>query len=221
MKALLTLLLLVITSTTVAAQNLELQVERRIRVSAPGGDENTIWLWNWPANVDGFEEGSTLLVDGPPGDHRISVKGINLSIVDGNIKTETVYGTIILTIEGKPEPEPDPDNPPDPSPTIPTDEMGNLARFVAQQTALFKLQKRNQLAENYLTAMRRLDGVEEPIFRTIDESATWIGNENAKLGEPGDLVSWAKAIGPLWEQYVTDRTKAVRFYQLVALGLKG
>lgn len=118
MKYILPILFLLLGVCFAEAQ-VEIKVEKRIRLEAPAGDlTNTAYTWYVPPGLAWEQRNNVLLVDGPAGTYRINVSMLTIDWDNKVFKQET--GFVDLEIEGK-KPTPGPDDPPNPKPDEPTD----------------------------------------------------------------------------------------------------
>lgn len=118
MKYILPIIFLLL-GVSLAEAQLEINVEKRVRLEAPIGDvANTAYTWYVPPGLAWEQRNNILLVDGPPGTYRINVSMLTIDWDAKVFKQET--GFVDLEIEGTqptPNPEPDPDDPDPPSPS--------------------------------------------------------------------------------------------------------
>lgn len=210
-------ILFLLLGTACASAQIEIKVEKRVRLEASGTAD--VWIWNAPLPLVTEQQGSTLLVDGPAGTYRVQVTGLTIDWDSKQFSQQNGFVDITL---GNPEPgpEPGPGPGPGPSPDIPDDEFG-IAVKVAEWARELKLNKTKEAAKNYEEAAARLLGEKEPILATIELAHKWTQEQNQKLGLNDEWLTWGKRVEAVWYEKVKNRTDAGNFYRAVGKGLEG
>lgn len=208
--------LLLLCLISAASGQVEIKVEKRLRLEAAGSAD--VWIWSAPLPLVTEQQGATLYVEGPAGKYRVGVVGLTIDWENKLFSQEN--GFVDIELGGKPGPGPGPTPKPD-DPSIPDDEFGNLGQRVFEWAADHQLNKRAEAAANYEAAAARLLGEKTPILPTIDAAHKFIQEENAKLDLNDGWKKWAVKVNEVWQAQVTDRESAGRFFRVVAVGLKG
>lgn len=214
---------------------------------APADDltESKIF-WEVSANVRFIDLGGALHIWAPPGTHTLEAIVITDVYQERTVfvpdeespnditkaklekirfkissQVERYKATFTVTGDVPLPPGPNPPLPPGPD-VIPSDEFGDLGRQINQWANELALSKRSNVSNNYRIAADRLSGRTTPILPTIDAAIDWLKSENGKESlEEAKWGVWATRVSGEWDKHVKDRTTAARFFELVAIGLKG
>jgi len=193
-RFILPLLLLLIGSSVLFGQGVEIKSESRLRLEAQG--EANGWIWFAPPSLTVEQRGQVLLVEGPPGKYRVQVTSLTM---DYEAKTFTMEsGFIDIVLGGKPTPPGPGPGPVDP--TLPDDEFG----FGAAATSWLSTVKPEylgyavQLGANLRTAGKQLESGE---IAEINTALSQVADNNQKILVTGSEQSAA------WKEFNSSFNK--------------
>ena len=182
-----------------------------------------------------FPDGKQTLYAAAPPAKYVLFANILTETEDGAWQPKTERIRITVTRRGAPDPDdpdPDPDDPdpePDPNPSVPPDAFDNIGQSVAKWAGELGLSKRREVASNYDRAAAALLSGDFNISMTINESASYIREENGKIfatvpGLQDKYSILSGRIGPVWTTHIVSggatKQKIALFYQAIAKGLK-
>lgn len=216
MKRLVIAVILMLVPANCWAQQLEVTIDKRIRLDASGTAD--VWMWSLPPGVIYAQAEGTVWIDEatPPGEYRANVVAL---IIDwDNQSLEQRQGFVDFTVE-----ECDDDGgPTDPvDPVIPDDRFDNIGQDAHDWAKELGLLKTRAAADNYDEVGSRLLKEQTPFIGSIADSVDAIAELNAEDELiPGELwTSWGLLVNARWQTHVRTVTDAGDFYKAVAAGL--